>query len=129
MQERQETKKPQGNIFSRYLLFIGFICFVLAAFLSYQLTHTIAQTQFSTPREANSNPIESWMTIRYISHTYHVPEQIFVQKLSLTENQAQRMPLEKIARQKNITTETLITEVKRILMEFMSDPNKHVKTL
>jgi hypothetical protein len=118
MQKEKSEKRPATNILLRGLLFLGIVCFCIAAFLSYELANRIHKTRFPIPREANISQIGRWMTIRYISHTYHVPEEVFIHKLSLTPSQMRNASIEKIAKQKNIESDILITEIKHILLEF-----------
>lgn len=118
MQPKPKTdSKPMNKLLSRSLLALGILCFLLAAVLSYQFASRIRSMQFPIPREASVNQIESWMTIRYISRTYHVPERILSEKLSLTPAQTRNMSLEKIAKQKGIDIDTFITQVKHILLD------------
>lgn len=99
------------------LLLTGIVCLIIAGMLSIKLAHQMKQEPFPIPREVNINQIESWMTIHYIARTYHVPEQLFLQKLSITPTESRTISIEILARRRNIAADTLIKTIKQIITE------------
>ena len=64
-------------------------------------------------REHRDQPIESWMTIGYISRSYRVPPQILQRAAGLPTETPDRRPLFQIAKDQGRPVEELITALEQ----------------
>lgn len=58
-------------------------------------------------------PLEGWMTPRYVAHSYELPPEVVRQALNLTPDHGRRQTLEQIAEERGMTLE----EVQRRINE------------
>ncbi len=129
MQKKLAHHKQNLRALFLSILIIGIFCTFIALVLGYQLAHRIEHRPFPIPRETNVNLIQSWMTLRYISHTYKVPEEELQKKLSLENIDTSRLSIAKISKQTNQSTDTLITKIKTVIKEFQtSHPRPQIRT-
>lgn len=86
------------------------IAFLVAALLAVAFTARTAAFYYywSTHRDV---PIEGWMTVGYVARSYDVDRDILREALGLALDQADRRPLEQIARDRGVPLAQLIAEV------------------
>jgi hypothetical protein len=65
-------------------------------------------------------PIRSWMTIPYVSHSYHIPAYVLYQALGLPLIPRDRRPLAVIARQQNRTVVNIIATLQEAIQHSRS---------
>jgi len=72
--------------------------------------------RFSRP--PSDEPIREWMSIPYIAHAYHVPPPVLLEALGLpTDTRPSRRPLNRIAKELNLTTDEVITRLEEAIAQ------------
>ena len=71
-------------------------------------------------RQTDVSVIESWMTLKYISRSFGVPEIELEKQLELPALTYQKSNLNKIAKDTNQDTEVLIQKIQKIVVEFQA---------
>ncbi len=72
--------------------------------------------RFSRP--PSDELIREWMSIPYIAHAYHVPPPVLVEALGLpTDARPSRRPLDRIAKELNLTTTEVITRLEEAIAQ------------
>jgi len=72
--------------------------------------------RFSRP--PSDEPIREWMSIPYIAHAYHVPPPVLIEALGLpTDTRPSRRPLDRIAKELNLTTAEVITRLEEAIAQ------------
>lgn len=92
--------------FARRRYIIGGILIFLLAFTGYFGWRTIERARYW--REHKDEPIRGWMTLGYISRSYHVPPPVLKEALDLPPDTPDRRPLSKIARSQDRSVDELI---------------------
>jgi hypothetical protein len=96
----------------RVLLLVALVLVSLAtvnfALRVYRHSHRIA--------EHRDQPIQGWMNIPFISHTYHVPPEVIQDAIGLPREQRDRRPLRVIAAQQGRPLEELILAVTEAIL-------------
>ena len=72
------------------------------------------------PTEKDIQNIDGWMTFGYINHQFSLPEELFVDKLTIQDKKYPRISLGAYAKKNNITREDLISQVRAIVSDFTS---------
>lgn len=67
---------------------------------------------------ARDQPIEAWMTPRYIAHSWDVPRDVMMDTLHLVRIPGGPQPLAKIAEERGIPVERLIDDLEAAIAEF-----------
>ena len=90
--------------------------FVLVGFLT--VSSAVRGLNHARRLRADSNePIQPWMNIGYIAHSYHVPPQIIHEALGLPLRPRDRRPLWRIAQAQGRSTDVLIEEITAAIQE------------
>ena len=94
--------------------------FVLALLASLFFGARAAMFHWDRPPPGDpAQPVAAWMTPRYIARTWDVPPDILLETLNIERTGDGRPPtLEKIARDRGIPVETLISDVETALRAF-----------
>lgn len=72
--------------------------------------------RFSRP--PSDEPIREWMSIPYIAHAYHVSPPLLLEALGLpTDTRPSRRPLDRIAKELNLTTTEVITRLEEAIAQ------------
>ncbi|MBW3098082.1 hypothetical protein [Pseudohoeflea coraliihabitans] len=66
-------------------------------------------------------PIEGWMTVRYVSHSYRLPPQVIHQAIELPPDVRDHRMLVEIARERNVPFETLRQTVLDAILQWRQD--------
>ncbi len=121
----QAENKPEEKLQKKHeesvLLVISVICLILAGILSFNMLHRVHRRLFPISTESNVSLIQGWMSIRYISRTYGVPEEIFSQNLSIDLTTGRTLTLTAIAKKLHKNPAIFIKEVQTIILEFQSN--------
>ena len=112
--------KPSIKTFPLILLLISLSCIILAVVLSINTFHSVHHKHFPIPRQTNVELIQGWMSVRYISKTYGVPEEIFSQKLRIDVAQNHKITLNAIAKKKNEYVGIVISDVQSLIQSFQA---------
>lgn len=102
--------KPHKISWQQWLFILGFVV-SLAIVVAFAL-----QAFRHAPRRRADEPIRSWMTIPYVSHSYHIPEYVLYQALGLPLIPRDRRPLTVIARQQKRTVASLIAALQEAIV-------------
>jgi hypothetical protein len=98
------------------LLLLALGCVAFTAANTVQAMREL-QRQYSGVRAGDVSTIRPWMTIRAVSHVYHVPEGYLYRSLAIAStNSSQHATLSEIASRKRRTVEQII----RILQQAIS---------
>jgi len=101
--------EPRKINWQQWLFILGFV-------VSLVIVVIFALRAFShAPRQRVNEPIRMWMTIPYISHSYHIPEYVLYQALGLPFVPRDRRPLTVIARQQNRTIASVIAALQEAI--------------
>jgi len=91
--------------------------FILGLVVSLAIVVAFALQAFRhAPRRRADEPIRAWMTIPYVSHSYHLPEYVLYQALGLPLTPRDRRPLSVIARQQKRTVASLIAALQEAIL-------------
>jgi hypothetical protein len=71
---------------------------------------------------AQTQHIAQWMTVRYISRTYHVPEPVLLQALGVSAGQARFRSLESIADLKHTTADQEVAAIRAAIHAYRHPP-------
>ena len=97
--------EPRKLNWQQWLFILGFV-------LSLVIVVVFALRAFRhAPRPRADEPIRPWMTIPYVSHSYHVPAYVLYQALGLPRTPRDRRPLMVIAREQNRPVASLIADL------------------
>lgn len=69
-------------------------------------------------RQRPDEPIQAWMNIPYIGHSYHVPNAVIATAVGIDDKQRDGRPLQKIAAEKGVTTTVLIEQIEAAIKQF-----------
>lgn len=97
---------------------IGILALLGALFLSINTTQTIRRNFRGLTTETNVNLVESWMTLSYVSHAYHIPENVVREKLHLAPNQTLRISIKKLAENTHISPDVFLKNVREMISTF-----------
>ena len=92
-------------------------CLGMAYFLFVRTIRSTAHRPLPIPRQSNISLIQNWMTIRYLSRTYGVPEKVFSTKLSTNIQTDHNLTLDHLAKKLGETTPTLMGDIQTIITE------------
>jgi hypothetical protein len=92
------------------LLILG-LCLAIAAtfFFGYRAGRTARHI-----RQQNE-PIKSWMSVPFVAHTYHVPEDLLFQAIHVAPNPRDHRPIRDIARAEKLPSAELIGELRNAI--------------
>lgn len=91
------------------VLLIAFIA-ALAVTLLFSLRTIVFLVYWSDP-EHRDQPLEGWMTPRYIAHSHHLPLDAIAGMLAITPEQERRPTLEALANRRGVPLDVLIKEL------------------
>lgn len=99
--------------------------FVIAIVLAGLFTvRTITYTRYWS--QHRDEPIERWMTVRYVSHSYRVPTEVLSEALGLPpeppDRRRDRQPLGEIAAARGMTFDQLVATLHRAIAEERAKP-------
>ena len=94
--------EPRKIDWKQWLFILGFVVslVIVVVFALQAFRHA--------PRPRADEPIRAWMTVPYVSHSYHVPDYVLYQALGIQGTPRDRRPLTMIARQQNRTVASVI---------------------
>jgi hypothetical protein len=94
--------EPRKINWQQWLFILGFV-------VSLAIVVVFALQAFRhMPRKRADEPIRPWMTIPYVSHSYHIPEYVLYQALGLPSVPRDHRPLTAIARLQKRTVAKVI---------------------
>ena len=102
--------KPRKINWQQWLFILGFVVslVIVVAFALQAFRHA--------PRRRADEPIRQWMTIPYVSHSYHIPAYVLYQALGLQPALRDRRPLMVIAREQKRTVASLIAALQEAIV-------------
>ncbi len=104
------------------LVLAGAALLILTAFfLAIYVQQPRPRTQIGGPPEMNA--IAGWMTVRYISRVYHVPEPVLLSALNITETEARGQSLDQLARRRHETVQQVVLIVRSTVEQYRSQPS------
>jgi hypothetical protein len=101
-------KKVRGFNRRQWLIVAAFACVLL--FTGYEIWRSVTYTMYW--QQHRDVPIAGWMTIGYISHSYHVPPPVLNEAAGLPPDARDHRPLRAIAKSQNRNVEELIGNLK-----------------
>lgn len=101
------------------LLLIAFTvaCLVTLVFAARFSFYTL---YWSDPAHRNQ-PLEGWMTVGYVAHSYRLPREALADALSLQQMPGKRLTLAEIARTRGVTVSSLIAEIESVIMRLREE--------
>ncbi|MCB1366178.1 MAG: hypothetical protein KDK00_00305 [Rhodobacteraceae bacterium] len=82
----------------------------LAITLFFALRAVVFFVYWSDPIHRDQ-PLEGWMTPRYIAHSHHLPLEAVAGMLAISPEQERRPTLEKLAKRRGVPVEVLINDL------------------
>ena len=73
-------------------------------------------------RQHPDEPIQPWMNIPYIAHSYHVPPAVVAGALGIDDRQRDPRPLKKIAAERGVSVTALADQIMAAITEFRASP-------
>jgi len=110
----------------KFLCFCLLLCLALGClfFSAVKTIQAYQQVQQSHQRTLSGDvsSIDSWMTLPYIAHVYHIPESCLYQSLNLPGSwMVRHSTLRVIADHYALPTERLIQEVRQVILRYRKD--------
>lgn len=102
------------NEYLYVLQYVGLLLIIVAIVLGFAIFGQFRHKQFPKPREINSNSIQAWMTIDYISRTYHIPPNEIHQKLEYKFT-SDKESIGKIAKDNKVDPGIVIEKIQTII--------------
>jgi hypothetical protein len=104
--------------FTLILLLLALFCAVFAARATVETWQQFRQ-QNALTKSGDVRTIDSWMTIPYIAHTYHVPEHYLYSQLQIPESLAlHHTTLHSLATRYHRPIDHLVTEVQGAIINY-----------
>lgn len=102
--------------FARYMLIGGVVCILLASFFGIRIYNHVHRLPPPGFEETNVDLIQSWMTIRYVSKIYNVPEEDLTRLLEVNPEKS-RVSLGKLAEEKNLYSQDFLNRVRELVKQ------------
>jgi hypothetical protein len=100
------------------LLVLGFCLAITATFFfAYRAGRTARHI-----RQRNE-PIKSWMSVPFVAHTYHMPEDLLFQSIHVPPNPRDHRPIRDIARAEKLPSADLIRELQSAIATHAVSPS------
>ena len=96
-------------LWRKHRLLLSAFLLALAVTIFFAVRMTVFWVYWSDPEHRNQ-PIQGWMTPRYIAHSWQVPPELVGSALGL-EPGAGRITVDEIARERNVPVEAVIAEI------------------
>jgi hypothetical protein len=110
------------------LLLLALWCLAFTAANTVQAMREL-QRQYSGARAGDVSTIRPWMTIRAVSHVYHVPEGYLYRSLDIAStNWSQHATLYEIASRKRRTVEQIIHILQQAISTYRKGHPPHIAT-
>lgn len=90
------------------------VVLILALVLVGLLTANFAVRAFQHTQRLRTRPdepIQAWMNVPYIAHSYHVPPNVVAQAIGLSPDRRDRRPLHEIAAEQGRTVDALKADI------------------
>ncbi|GAC1405762.1 MAG: hypothetical protein NVSMB49_25190 [Ktedonobacteraceae bacterium] len=108
-----------------FLLCIALAVAVFTAFSTVRAVQSLQQ-QHTLAKAGDVHTIRPWMTIPYISHTYHVPESYLYQSLHISEYSPPRhTPLHALAARYRRPIPEVVDEVQSAILTYRKQHSLH----
>lgn len=102
-----------------YTVFVvGILALLGALFLSINTTQTIRRNFKGLTTETNVSLIQDWMTLSYVAHSYHIPENVLRENLHLAPDQTFRISIKKLAENNHISPDIFLQKVRETISTF-----------
>lgn len=96
------------------ILFFGVV-----AFTGFYVYRTVERAAYWHNHQ--DQPIENWMSVRYIAHSYHVPPPVLYEAIKLNPEPRDRRPLKQIATIQNRSIEEIKNELEAAIIKFRDE--------
>jgi hypothetical protein len=111
------------------LLAAGLALLAGAAFHARQHFHSPPPAPSHRTSASDLNRVATWMTLRYVSRMYDVPEPVLLRAVQVGPLQARRRTLAGIASLRGVETRTVLTEVRAAIRQYrQSNPARPTPT-
>jgi NADH:ubiquinone oxidoreductase subunit B-like Fe-S oxidoreductase len=106
------------------LLIIGVISMIVAGVMGTRLFKKFGHLPPPSPRQTNVSLIEGWMTIPYVSRTYHIPEPMLLEKLNIDPGTSRKKSLQDLAKMQGQSQTAFLEKIRQIISDLQSqDPS------
>lgn len=97
-------------------------CLAIAAtfFFGYQAGRTARLVRRHDRRQNGSRenePIKSWMSVPFVAHTHHTPEEVLFQAIRVAPNPRDHRPIRDIARAEKVPVANLIRDLQMAIAD------------
>ncbi len=93
--------------------------FVLAAALTVMFAvRTVVFTLYWADPAHQDQPLEPWMTPRYVAHSWDLPPEVIIRALGVESGQGRRVSLAELARQQGIDVDELEARLRKAAREW-----------
>ncbi len=112
------TKTKQNPNLALWFLVFGLVLVFGSLFVSFRATKKF-HNQIQVPeRQTNVSDIREWMTIKYLSKVYSVPQPYLESALGIEPGQYSKASLQQIAKGKNLNQSDVIHTLQKAISEF-----------
>lgn len=124
-----EKESKSGGYFKQpkivyLLLIIGVVSMIVAGIMGTRLFKKFGHLPPPSPRQTNVSLIEGWMTIPYVSRTYHIPEPMLLEKLNIDPSTSRKKSLQDLAKLQGESQTAYLERIRKIITDLQSqDPS------
>ena len=122
--DEKHSELRQRSKLSILLFGLGILLIFFSLFLGVKFLVRVGHRPPFVSRETNVSTLQNWMTLRYISRVYGIPENILADKLGIDEEKSAKLSVSAIAKNIGKDTEVVLGEIRIIITDFQSStPN------
>ncbi|QBD81157.1 hypothetical protein EPA93_36370 [Ktedonosporobacter rubrisoli] len=111
-------------IVTSFLLLLSLSCTFVAATSTVGALHNFQQ-QHMLAEEGDVRTIRPWMTIPYIAHSYHVPENYLYKSLQIAPTPSRHSTLHMLAQHSKRPLDQVIHEVQKSIISYRKQHKAH----
>lgn len=119
--QAKSPHKPLPRTFAYILLVLGCIFLLFALFFTIRTVLFFMHPPHPITRETNSDLIQDWMTLPYISRAYQIPEPKLREALNLGENPNRSDSISKISQKNNLQVSELLNLIRQTIVDYQKE--------
>ncbi len=117
-----ESEKHTWNSSGLALVLVGLVLLIVTGFLVAGYVQQ-PRPSASIGRPPDTMAIAGWMTLRYISRAYNVPEPVLLEALNISAEEARGQSLDQIALRRHETVQQILVIVRSTVEEYRGVPS------
>jgi hypothetical protein len=99
------------------LICVGAFAMIFSSFYLFDNIYSIRH-YYTIRHRSDVSMIQSWMTLHYISRSYSVPEQLLLDSINTTSQQAHLQSLNNIAKEHHETAGQVIAIIRSVILKY-----------